>query len=234
MFKRPGSFSVLYGVQRTFLTVFYLISVFSLFWLIFYLLHDVLHVSGVLILLVAIAYLVLVVLGYSLIHVISYIPSNLAGAFDPLKNDIATRTIDTGKKLAGRIAEFMTGFFTFAFFDIEYTLVRIKDDIVWNPGEILTEKDGVDLHQLEQTSKQAEGTVYAGMVNSGNRNFHLYVTSLVFGDEWLGYIAVFSRQRIWKMFQHLLTEFENDFVDDQVIHVLGMEPGKGLRNLQTE
>ena len=47
MFNRNRSFSVLYGIQRTLLAVFYLASVLSLFWIIFYLLDDVLGLQGV-------------------------------------------------------------------------------------------------------------------------------------------------------------------------------------------
>ena len=89
MFTRYKTFSALYGVQRIFLILFYLISVISVFWLLFYILHDLLNAPGMIIVPFALAYLILIVILYSFLHVISYIPANLAGAFDPLKNDIA-------------------------------------------------------------------------------------------------------------------------------------------------
>ena len=70
MFQKNKSFSVLYGIQRTLLAVFYLATVLSLFWIIFYLLDEVLGLQGVTIILVTIVYLVVVVLGYSFIHVV--------------------------------------------------------------------------------------------------------------------------------------------------------------------
>ena len=213
----------MYGVQRALLILFYLISVLALSWLLFYILYDLLRVSGVIIVLSALIYLVLVVILYSFIHVTSYIPANLAGAFDPLKNDIAGHKITSGKEMADRLAEFMTTFFNFAFFDIECALVRIQDDYSTYPGEFFGEEEGPDPYQLEQKSREREDTLYIGKIKTGRGYFHLYVTPLVFGEEWLGYIAVLSRKRLWKIFRNLLAEFENDFVDDQVVHVLGMK-----------
>jgi len=212
----------MYGIQRIFLIIFYLISAIALFWLLFHILHDLLKVSGMIILPFALVYLIFIVIVYSFIQVITYIPANLAAAFDPIKNDIASRKIDSGKALAGRLAEFMTGFFSFAFFDIECALVRIRDDESTFPEDCLSLGEIPDPAQLENRSRENDGTSYLGRIRAGGKQYHMYITPLVFGEEWLGYIAVLSQRRLWKVFRHLLAEFENDFVDDQVVHVLGM------------
>ena len=62
--------------------------------------------------------MVIVVLVYSLIQVISYIPANLAGSFDPVKNGIAEGSISTPSDLSKALADFMCSFFNFAFFKI--------------------------------------------------------------------------------------------------------------------
>ena len=217
----------MYGVQRMLLILFYLISVISLSWLLFYVLNDLLKLSGVIILMSSLVYFVLVVILYGFIHVTSYIPANLAGAFDPLKNDIAGRKISSGKELAERLAEFMTTFFNFAFFDVECALVRIQDDTSKYPGEFFEGELDLDLDNLEQKSRESDGTFYMGKIKAGSGYFHLYGTPLMFGDIWLGYIAVFSRRRLWKIFRNLLAEFENDYIDDQVVHVLEVKPGQG-------
>jgi hypothetical protein len=226
MFQRNKSFSVLYGIQRTLLAVFYLASVLSLFWIIFYLLDDILGLQGVTIILVTIVYLVLAVLGYSFIHVISYIPSNLAGAFDPVQNAIADGSIQTAGDLARDLAAFMVTFFNFAFFDIEYALVKIKNDQgVW-PDEIETGVVGLNPGDLDKKAESVSETAYIGKIKFQDRNAHLYLTPMIFGGENLGYIAVVTRHRLWKIFKQLLTEFENHFVDDQVVHILAGAAGK--------
>ena len=177
MFQRNKSFSVLYGIQRTLLAVFYLASVLSLFWIIFYLLDDVLGLPGVTIILVTIVYLVLVVLGYSFIHVISYIPSNLAGAFDPVQNAIADGSIQSAGDMARDLSAFMVSFFDFAFFDIEYALVKIKNDkAAWpaekDPGEL-----GLNIGELDKRNETVTETVYIGKIKFQDRTGHLYLTA---------------------------------------------------------
>lgn len=226
MFQKTKSFSVLYGIQRTLLAVFYVVSVLSLFWIIFYLLDDILGLQGVTIILVTIIYLVLVVLGYSFIHVVSYIPSNLAGAFDPIQNAIADGTIQTAGDMARDLSAFMVSFFNFAFFDIEYAMVKIKNDkAVWpaekDPGEM-----GLNIGELDKRNETVRETIYVGKILSGDRTGHLYLTPMIFGEDNLGYIAVVSRHRLWRIFRQLLTEFEDHFVDDQVVHILAGITGK--------
>jgi hypothetical protein len=226
MFQKNRSFSVLYGIQRTLLAVFYLVSVLSLFWIIFYLLDDIFGLQGVTIILVTIVYLVLVVLGYSFIHVVSYIPSNLAGAFDPVQNAIADGSIESAGDLARDLAAFMVTFFNFAFFDIEYALVKIKNDEgVW-PEELETGEVGLNTGELGKRSEAVSETIYIGKIKFQERTGHLYLTPMVFGEEKLGYIAVVTRHKLWKIFKQLLTEFEDHFVDDQVVHILAGATGK--------
>jgi len=226
MFQKNRSFSVLYGVQRTLLSVFYLASVLSLFWIIFFLLDDILGLQGVTIILVSIVYLVLVVLGYSFIHVVSYIPSNLAGAFDPIQNAIADGSIQTAGDMARDLSAFMVTFFNFAFFDIEYALVKIQNDKVAWPAEKDPGEMGVNIGELDKRNETVTETIYVGKVKSGDRYGHLYLTPMIFGEDNLGYIAVITRHRLWKIFRKLLTEFEDHYVDDQVVHILAGITGK--------
>ena len=226
MFQKNKSFSVLYGIQRTLLAVFYLATVLSLFWIIFYLLDEVLGFQGVTIILVTIVYLVIVVLGYSFIHVVSYIPSNLAGAFDPIQNAIADGSIQTAGDMARDLSAFMVTFFNFAFFDIEYALVKIKNDKAAWPAEKDPGEMGLDMADLDKRSETVSGTIFVGKVKLQEGAGYLYLTPMIFGEDKLGYIAVITRHRLWKIFRQLLTEFEDHFVDDQVVHILAGVTGK--------
>lgn len=209
------------------LAVFYLISVLSLLWVIFYVLDDVLGLKGVTIILLAIAYLVLAVLGYSFIHVVSYIPSNLAGAFDPIQDAVADGSIQSAGDLTRELSVFMVTFFNFAFFDIDFALVKIRDEISSWPVEPDAGDVGLNIGELDRRNETIEETVYLGKVSrTGQGAGHLYLTPMIFGDENLGYFAVVTKHRLWKIFRQLLTEFENHFVDDQVVHILAGASGK--------
>ena len=168
-------------------------------------------------------YLILIVLGYSLIHVISYIPANLAGAFDPLKNGIADRSIDSARALAGQLADFMCSFFNFAFFDVQSTIVHLtgSEPIPSSDGESVDW--GVEQGKIEIFASTKDETFYYGKISTRTGSGYLYVIPLIFGETRLGYIAIATRQKLWRIFVQLLNEFENDFVDDQVVHVLANE-----------
>ena len=223
MFARPRSFSILYGIQRTLLSIFYLISAVTVFWLIFYLLNDVLQSGGTVMILVSIVYLVLIVLGYSIIHVISYIPSNLAGAFDPLKNGIADRSIETSEDFAGKLAEFMCSFFDFAFFDIQHAMVSIHGQKLVSSSGLDMKKTDLETGKLEDFAGSLKDTAYYGKIKTDSGAHHLYVIPIIFGDRRLGFIGLTTQQKLWRIFIHFLNEFENDFVDDQVVHMLSRE-----------
>jgi hypothetical protein len=223
MFTRPKSFSILYGIQRRLLNLFYLISVVAVFWVLFYILHDVLNLGGSVIIPVSIVYFILIGLIYSIIQVIAYIPSNLAGAFDPVKNSIADRSISTSGQLAGALAEFMCSFFNFVFFDIEGAIVKIMDRAPVSSDSIQTDGIELDLHQLDEKALNLYETTYIDKVSTPSGKLHLYLIPMIFGDLRLGYMAIATRQKLWKIFTLLLNEFENDYVDDQVVHILELE-----------
>jgi len=231
MLTRHRSFSVLYGIQRIFLNLFYLVSVTTVFWLIFYLLHDVLQARGSLIIPVSMAYLIIIVLVYSIIHVVSYIPSNLAGAFDPLKNAIADGSIDSAASFSGKLADFMCSFFNFAFFDVQSSAVHLTGGNPVNSSNMDPNSPGFKSYKLEDFARSLNETGYYGRISSdpgteqdpGSKSGFLYVIPIIFGEKNLGYIALVTRQKLWKIFIRLLNEFENDFVDDQVVHVLARE-----------
>lgn len=223
MFTRPRSFSVLYGIQRNFLNLFYLVSVVAVFWLIFYILHEVLQAGGSIIIPVSIAYLVLIVLGYSMMHVISYIPANLAGAFDPLKNGIADGSIASGKEFAKKLADFMCTFFNFAFFDIRSAVVLLRGQDPVSSSDLDLLNAGIEPGKLEEYANTINETKYYGKITTAQGSFFIYITPLIFGEKTLGFIAIATRQRLWRIFVQLLNEFENDFVDDQVVHILARE-----------
>jgi len=223
MFARPKSFSILYGIQRSFLTLFYLISVIAVFWVIFYLLHEVLEMGGSVIIPVSLGYLVIVVLVFSLIQVISYIPANLAGSFDPVKNGIADGSISSSADLSKVLADFMCSFFNFAFFDIEYAMVGISGNEPLSSGSVDIIEPGFKPDDLEIMSRSLDKTTYFRKMETDSGFLHFYLIPMIFGDRRIGYIAVGTKQKLWNMFIQLLNEFENDYVDDQVIHILELQ-----------
>lgn len=222
--EKSRSYSYIYSVQRIILLVFYTTTSISLaiplLKLVTRLSPDHYYPLVVTILLYAI---VVVVVG-SLIHVISYIPFNLANAFDPIQNDIASGEIRTMDQLGKRITEFTIRFFDFSFLDISHAYIHIEGSEIMShePGnneldEVLKE------YQMLQSSQKLEGITRAGEISLPDGDHHLYILPIRFGTRWLGYMALLSRKRISPFFQRFLMEFEDNFLDDQVMLMMHYE-----------
>lgn len=110
-------YSTIYHVQRNILLIFYTTTVVALgiplTWAVMHLFPD--HMFPLIAVLVL--YMVAAIMAGSAIHVISFIPFNLANAFDPIKNDIASGKVTDVDQLGIRITKFTIEFFNFSFLD---------------------------------------------------------------------------------------------------------------------
>ena len=60
----------------------------------------------------------------------------------------------------------------------------------------------------------------AGKITLGENEYHLYILPIYLGDQWLGYLVLMSGRKIGRFFQNYLTDFENNFLDDQLMYVI--------------
>jgi hypothetical protein len=214
------SFSLVYNVQRSILLVFYTISMVAisipLARLVATLSPD--HLYPLIVTLVL--YMVLVVVIGSIIYTISYIPFNLATAFDPIKNDIASGEIRNVEELGKRISEFTVHFFDFSFLDIDHAFLHTEQEGIISHEELSPLTQPMAEFDMLEKSKGLEEIIRAGKVTLGSKDFHLYILPIWFGNKWLGYMGLLSKKRINRFPQRFLMEFENNFLDDQIMHVI--------------
>jgi len=217
------SYSAVYNLQQILLLVFYTISMLSLslglIRLVTWIFPDQLYPLVVALVL----YMAGVVALGGFLHTVSYIPFNLAAAFDPIKNDIALGEIRTIRDLGPRITSFTVEFFNFSFLDIDHAFLHIEYE-----GPVSHE----DLHDTIQAmkefgmlnmSRELEGIEMAGKVKHGSREYRLYILPIRFGEKWLGYMGLLSGRRISKYGRMFLAEFENNFLDDQIMLVMAKD-----------
>jgi len=163
-----------------------------------------------------VVYCLVVVVG-ALIHVISYIPFNLANAFDPIQNDLASGRIRSMEDLCERITEFTVEFFSFSFLDITHAYIQIdQTEVLGHKPENLVDKVLTE-YQMLRNSQELDGITRAGEISLPDGNHHLYILPISFGNRWLGYMALLSRKRIKRFFQRFLMEYEDNFLDQQVM-----------------
>lgn len=217
---RRRSYSIIYNVQRIILLIFYMTTSIALS---IPLARLVIRLSpGHLFPLVAflIIYMVLVVVFGSIISMISYIPFNLASAFDPIKNDIASGVISDPDQLGERITSFTTQFFNFSFLDITHAFIQTGQSGIISHEDIPGIQQALDDYGMVEKSKQQEEIIRAGIINLNNKQYHLYILPIWFGKRWLGTMGMLSEKRISRFFQKFLMEYENNFLDDQIMLVM--------------
>jgi len=211
---------MIFNVQRIILLVFYTISMMALsiplIRLVTVLFPD--HLYPLVATLVL--YMVLVVVFGSLIHTISYIPFNLAAAFDPIKNDIASGEIRSEEEFGKRLTEFTVQFFDFVFLDIDHAFLHTEHTGPVSHEDLAGALKAMEKFGMLDKSKNLQEIILAGKITVGNREFNLYVLPIWFGERWLGYMGLFSRKRISRFYQKFLMEFEDNFLDDQLMHVI--------------
>jgi len=215
--KAPSPMS--YRIERSVLTGFFLVSMVSLSFLlirgILLLFPDQLYplVAGLLL------YTALTVVLGAYMHTISFIPYRLAGAFDPIKNDIASGVIRDEAQLARRITAFTVDFFDFAFLDIAHAFLHTERSGMVSHEELQSPERAMEAFGMLEMSKGLEGMVRAGKIDEGGKQYHLYILPLWFGERWLGYMGLLSPRRIGRFTRRYLEAFENNYLDDQLMIV---------------
>ena len=220
--SRRSSYSFIYKLQRIILLVFFTTTSIALSVPLAMLVVKLSPNQLYPLVIALLVYLILVIIVGSMIHVISYIPFNLATAFDPIKNDIALGKILSIEQLGERITAFTVQFYNFSFLDITHAYIEIEESgIIGFESNKELDKILKEYRMLDK-SKALEEITLAGKVSLPERDYQLYILPLWLGEDWLGYMALLSEKRISRFFQRFLMEYEENFLDDQIMHVVRM------------
>jgi hypothetical protein len=220
--SRRSSYSFIYKLQRIILLVFFTTTSIALSVPLAMLVVKLSPNQLYPLVIALLVYLILVIIVGSMIHVISYIPFNLAAAFDPIKNDIASGKILSIEQLGERITAFTVQFYNFSFLDITHAYIEIEESgIIGFESNKELDKILKEYRMLDK-SKALEEITLAGKVSLPERNYQLYILPVWLGETWLGYMALLSEKRISRFFRRFLMEYEENFLDDQIMHLVRM------------
>jgi len=220
--NRRSSYSFIYKLQRIILLVFFTTTSIALSIPLAMLVLKLSPNQLYPLVITLLVYLVLVIVVGSLIHVISYIPFNLATAFDPIKNDIAAGKLSSIEELAERITQFTVKFYNFSFLDISHAYIETEHSgVIGFESNNQVDKVLKEFRMLDK-SKALEELSLAGQISLPDRDYQLYILPIWMGGRWLGYMALLSEKRISRFFQRFLMEYEENFLDDQIMHVVRM------------
>ena len=220
--SRRSSYSFIYNLQRIILLVFFTTTSIALSIPLAMLVMKLSPNHLYPLVITLLVYMVVVVILGAMIHVISYIPFNLATAFDPIKNDIASGDISSIKQLGERITSFTVQFYNFSFLDISHAYIEIQESgIIGFESNSQVDKVLKEYSMLDK-SKVLEEITLAGKISLPERDYQLYILPLWLGESWLGYMALLSEKRISRFFRRFLMEYEGNFLDDQIMYVARM------------
>lgn len=220
--NKHSSYSFIYRLQRIILLVFYTTTAIALSIPLAMLAVKLSPNQLYPLVITLLLYMVLVIVVGSMIHVISYIPFNLASAFDPIKNDIAEGKLSTLEELAERITSFTVKFYNFSFLDISHAFIETEQSgLMGFESNKEVEKVLTEFRMLDK-SKGLEELSLAGKISLPERDYQLYILPIWMGGRWLGYMALLSEKRISRFFQRFLIEYEENFLDDQIMHIVRM------------
>ncbi|MBE9517989.1 MAG: hypothetical protein IMY68_05435 [Bacteroidetes bacterium] len=220
--SRRSSYSFIYNLQRIILLVFFTTTSIALSVPLAMLVMKLSPNQLYPLVITLLVYMVVVVILGAMIHVISYIPFNLATAFDPIKNDIASGDISSIKQLGERITSFTVQFYNFSFLDISHAYIEIQESgIIGFESNSQVDKVLKEYSMLDK-SKVLEEITLAGKISLPERDYQLYILPLWLGESWLGYMALLSEKRISRFFRRFLMEYEGNFLDDQIMYVARM------------
>jgi len=209
-------------VQSVSFLVAYFFVAFSVFLAGWYGLCQLIEEPGALLALYIILFLLAGGLIGAWLWVLIKIPQGLAREYDGIKNKIASREISNAEEFSKALAEFLVGYFSFFRFDIVAARVHIKDSESF-VFPIEMKHIQVDQDLLTQKSRETEDSIILGQVLAGGQKLHSYLVPIWFGKEWLGYFCVFTDTKLLRFFADYLKTFEEQFVDDQLMHVMPMK-----------
>jgi hypothetical protein len=163
--------------------------------------------------------LILIFVFSLFIIVISEIPRTLPRSFDIIKNKIANQEIKNTEDFSKELNTFLVSFFNYISFDIDFAAIQVKDNPIIFSNDSLKSTE-IELIKYTEQSKNQTDPIVLNKIKIDDKNYHPYIIPIHFGEEWLGYFAVFSKSKLNKIYIEFLDNFEDDFIDDQLIHVL--------------
>jgi hypothetical protein len=218
--NRQRHYSFIYNLQRITLLIFYATTAVAISIPLSMLVMGLSPNQLFPLVITLLAYIILVIVVGSMIHVISYIPFNLATAFDPIKNDIASGHISTIEELGARITSFTVAFYNFSFLDISYAYIQTEHSGLLGDQKNSQMKNILKERGILEKSRQTDLITREGKIMLEGKAYQLYILPIWLGEIWLGYMALLSEQRISRFFQRFLMEYEENFLDDQIMHLV--------------
>ena len=193
----------------------YFLSCFLLYMILFTFFPDIQVLYKAIL---TLALFVLSIFIWSYLYLLFVIPQKLAGSFDYIKNRISSGEISDSETFSNELANFLTEFYNYTFFDVKYSAVYSKGAVLaFSSNEIQAIHDWV---KIESESAESPLLRENGMVKIGKRRLNSYSIPIYFCDKYLGDFTVFTKQKLGRIRRKFLIDLEENFIDDQLFRLI--------------
>ena len=212
---------IFFGIRKRLLLVFYGISCLAIATVILIVVNEISSTKPAFQILISMFLMIVGTIGGAFLSSILDLPM-IGPHFDKIKNDVASRKIKGPEDFAYRVSILICEYFNFTFLNIEYALFKVSGTAYSFSNNILASSISPEEYEsMLQTSKITKEVTFDGSCNVGGKKYFKYIIPVWFGDdEWLGYITVFTQRKLGKLFIQFLSSFEDDYVDDQLVHAM--------------
>ena len=160
------------------------------------------------------------IINWAFLIVIFKLPQNMADKFDEIKNKIARKEISDSKEFAEELSSFLIRFYNYTFFDVQFSAVKIINEPVYCSSEEIAEV--IHWEDNERFCLVTPDLQMHGKMNIGKSSFHAYTLPIHFGDNYLGFFTVFTKQKLGFLSLKFLADFEENYIDDLLLHVMSL------------
>lgn len=225
-----GTYQKIFQYQRKLLLFFYAIFSLLMIYPIIILLQKFNINNTALFILIPLIFIIISALAGSYLFVISYIPLKLVDAFDEVRNKIASEEIKSIDEFANYINKFTIDFFNFRFFDVVHNAFFIKSKSRVFLSENLNVENLGDVDNLWKIASSQEDIYPIGYVDVNGEKTYALLIPVWFGNEHLGMMIMYIRQKPTKFFVGLIRDYEELFIDDQLLHIVNLNRNKLLED----
>jgi len=155
--------------------------------------------------------LLLGVLSATYFYVILLIPYELGIKFDPIKNKVAQSAFKNTEDFQLEIAQFISEFFHYPGAHIIGGIYKFKDTPTLS---INAPNEDLEANTLKNLSKDES------VKKISIHNKKAFLVPIQLGNTPLGYMILFTKGFTFPFIKDLLSDFENYYLDDQLMHVL--------------
>lgn len=161
-------------------------------------------------------------IGSILLSLIIELP-NISNDFDHIKNDIASKLIKHPNEFSHRVTALLCDYCNYPFLDIKFSFLYVEKHNLISSDSNKKVNLGISkdyFNSVQLLAKYSEEVFSHDDVFYLNQNYKATIIPIWFAGRYLGFLGVLTKYKINWFIKSFLSNFEDLYIDDQLVHVL--------------